>query len=139
MSSKLLRSCTILAGLFAVAAVLPSSLGAQSSRTADSSATPRQPSTAAMPAPVAAAQLALMGGPRAAPAGVTRLELPSPLGLAAQRSEGGAHIGAGPNLALMGTGAAAVIVGLMIGGSGGTAVAVGGGALGLVGLYRYIR
>lgn len=46
---------------------------------------------------------------------------------------------AGPDVALMGVGAAAVIVGLLIGGDGGTALAIGGGALGLVGLYRYLR
>jgi len=39
----------------------------------------------------------------------------------------------------MGAGAAAIIVGLMIGGDGGTIVAISGGVIGLVGLFRYIR
>jgi hypothetical protein len=45
----------------------------------------------------------------------------------------------GPNLALVGVGAAAVVVGLLIGGDGGSAVAIGGAVVGLVGLYRYMR
>jgi len=32
-----------------------------------------------------------------------------------------------------------VVVGLLVGGDGGAAVAIGGGVLGLVGLYRYLR
>jgi hypothetical protein len=39
----------------------------------------------------------------------------------------------------MGVGAAAVVIGLMIGGNGGTVVALTGGVLGLVGLYRFLR
>jgi hypothetical protein len=49
------------------------------------------------------------------------------------------NVNAGPNLALMGAGAAAIVIGLLIGGDGGTALAVGGGVVGLVGLYRYLR
>jgi len=47
--------------------------------------------------------------------------------------------GHGSSLALMGVGGAAVVVGLLVGGDGGAAVAIGGGVLGLVGLYRYLR
>jgi hypothetical protein len=39
----------------------------------------------------------------------------------------------------MGTGGAGVIIGLLVGGNGGTAIALGGGIVGLVGLYRYLR
>jgi hypothetical protein len=39
----------------------------------------------------------------------------------------------------MGAGAAALIVGLVIGGDAGKVVAIGGGAMGIVGLYRYLR
>jgi len=45
----------------------------------------------------------------------------------------------GSNLAMMGVGAAAVVIGLMVGGDGGTILALGGGVVGLVGLYRYLR
>jgi hypothetical protein len=138
MLSKSVRSFAILAALFGGAAVLPSSVSAQSSGTADSVAAAARTPTVAALAPVATTSLALMAGPRIAPAGIIRLQQLHPLGLAESRDES-AHVGAGSNLALMGTGAAAVVVGLMIGGSGGNAVAVGGGILGLVGLYRYIR
>jgi hypothetical protein len=51
--------------------------------------------------------------------------------------EAGGNVG--PNLALLGVGAAAVVTGLLIGGDGGHAVAIGGAVVGLVGLYRYMR
>ena len=141
MSSTLARSSAILAVLFAGALVLPSSLSAQGSGTSDSAA--RRTAMAATRASVAVSDttpLRLVGaGPRIAPAGITRLEQPGLLGPAEPRRDESAHMGGGSNLALMGTGAAAVVAGLMIGGSGGSAVAVGGAALGLWGLYRYIR
>ena len=49
------------------------------------------------------------------------------------------NIGAGRNVAMMGVGVAAIIVGSLIGGDGGTIIAIGGGVIGLVGLYRYLR
>lgn len=45
----------------------------------------------------------------------------------------------GPNVALMTVGGAGLIVGLIIGGDVGLAIATTGGVLGLVGLYRYLR
>jgi hypothetical protein len=36
-------------------------------------------------------------------------------------------------------GAAGIIVGSLIGGDSGTVIAVGGGIIGLFGLYRYLR
>ena len=45
----------------------------------------------------------------------------------------------GSDLALVGVGAAAVVVGLLVGGDSGTVIAVGGGVIGLIGLYRYLR
>ena len=87
----------------------------------------------AAPASVAPASL----GPRTAPAGIdTRAATDSASPLVPQQ---GRHLGAGSNLALMGAGAAAIIVGLMIGGDGGTIVAITGGVIGLVGLFRFIR
>jgi hypothetical protein len=49
----------------------------------------------------------------------------------------GLHEGQG--MALMVVGGAAMIGGLLIGGSGGDAVAIGGLAVGLIGLYQYVR
>ena len=45
----------------------------------------------------------------------------------------------GSDLALMGVGGAAVVVGLLVGGDAGAAVAIGGGVVGLIGLYRYLQ
>jgi hypothetical protein len=138
MSSQFFRSSMLFAALFVGAAILPSSLRAQRIAAADRGDTIRQASIVATRAPVATVDSAPAAVRRLAPAGITRLAQPSPLGLA-QRREEGAHVGVGPNLALMGTGAAGVVVGLMVGGNGGAAIAVGGGVLGLVGLYRYLR
>jgi hypothetical protein len=49
------------------------------------------------------------------------------------RARGNTHV------AMMGVGAAAVVVGLIIGGDNGTIIATVGGVIGLVGLYRYLR
>lgn len=49
------------------------------------------------------------------------------------------EVGAGSNVALMAVGAAAVLIGLLIGGDSGTFIAIGGGVLGLYGLFRYMR
>ncbi len=75
-------------------------------------------------------------GPRLAPSGL-RMERENSRPNAPVPRDPGANVG--PNLALMGVGAAAVVVGLLIGGDGGNAVAVGGAVVGLVGLYRYMR
>jgi hypothetical protein len=45
----------------------------------------------------------------------------------------------GTNVALMAVGATAVVVGLLLGGEAGTIVAVTGGVIGLVGVYRWVR
>jgi hypothetical protein len=47
--------------------------------------------------------------------------------------------GYGQPVALMVVGGAAVLVGLIIGGSAGTAIAIGGAVAGLVGLYQYLQ
>lgn len=49
------------------------------------------------------------------------------------------NVGVGPNIALMVVGAAGIVAGALIGGGAGTAVAVGGAAVGLYGLYRLLR
>jgi hypothetical protein len=47
--------------------------------------------------------------------------------------------GSAPGTALMIVGGAAILVGLVIGGSAGGAIAVGGAVAGLVGLYQYLQ
>jgi hypothetical protein len=43
------------------------------------------------------------------------------------------------NVALMIVGGAAIAVGAVVGGDAGTIMMVGGGVIGLIGLYRYVR
>lgn len=75
-------------------------------------------------------------GPRLAPVGLTTTSFSTTNAPAPQPDD---NANMGPNLALMGAGAAGVVVGLLIGGDGGTAIALGGGVVGLIGLYRYLR
>lgn len=49
------------------------------------------------------------------------------------------HLGAGQNVALMVVGAAAIIVGAIIGETAGILLAVTGAAIGLYGLYNFIQ
>jgi hypothetical protein len=124
MISYLFRSSAVLAILFVGATALPSSLRAQLSAVAD-----RDTAAQSSPAPPAA-------GPRIAPAGVTRLAAPIDLARSPRENDG---VHAGSDLAMMGVGGAAVVIGLLIGGDVGTVVAISGGVFGLIGLYRYLR
>jgi hypothetical protein len=133
MHSHPFRSLGFLAALLAGAAFPPSSLRAQQRAAADSDSSAAQAPTVATPAPVA-----VLAGPRVAPVGVQRLVHAPSIDIG-QPPDESAHVGVGSNLAMMGAGAAAVVVGLMIGGNGGTLVALGGGVIGLIGLYRYLR
>lgn len=126
MNSHTFRSAAFVAALLIGAAVVPSSLAAQGTMPRDTISTVVLPTAFGVSAPT-------LGGPRAAPAGITRPVAADSL-YAADRS-----VGMGSNLALMGVGAAALVVGLMVGGDGGTIIALSGGVLGLVGLYRYLR
>lgn len=74
-------------------------------------------------------------GPRIARAGVS----PAAVSALAPLQGSDTRLGAGPNVAMMGVGVAAVVIGLLVGGDGGAAIAIGGGALGLYGLFRYLR
>jgi hypothetical protein len=96
-----------------------------------------QASTVATPAPVSTANSAPAAGPRRAPAPIITSLLASPLDLS--QPQGGRGVGAGSDIAMMGTGAAAVVVGLLVGGESGTIISFTGGVIGLVGLYRYLR
>jgi hypothetical protein len=40
---------------------------------------------------------------------------------------------------MMGVGVAGVVIGSMVGGNGGAMIAIGGGVIGLIGLFRYLR
>ena len=136
MLSYSLKSTVILATLFIGAALLPSSLRAQRSAATDSLNTAHLSAAAAL-GPVALAD-APAAARRVAAVGITRRMHVNPLKLDPPQGRSG-NVGVGPNLALMGTGAAGVVIGLLVGGDGGAAIAVGGGILGLVGFYRYLR
>ena len=84
--------------------------------------------------PAAVRDSAARGGPLASPVALRTLPRPTPLVPAPQD-----NMGAGQNVAMMVVGAAAIVTGAIIGGNGGTAIAVGGGVIGLVGLYRYMK
>lgn len=60
----------------------------------------------------------------------------APLKVSSAAAAGGLHQGEG--IALMAVGGAGLIAGLLVGGNAGTAVAIGGLAVGLVGLYQYV-
>lgn len=134
MSKSTFRSLAVLGALFAGAVVLPSSLLAQRGAVTDSGAAAATVATSVATDTVNSATAA---GPRAAPSGITTSQARRP-GLAEMQNRND-NIGVGSNLALMGVGAAGVVIGLLVGGDGGAAIAIGGGVLGLVGLYRYLR
>ena len=77
-----------------------------------------------------------LAGPRFSRAGVS---IPLTASALSPVQGSDTHLGAGPNVAMMGVGVAGVVIGLLVGGDGGAAIAIGGGALGLYGLFRYLR
>ncbi|MEO7966223.1 MAG: hypothetical protein ABIT38_20165 [Gemmatimonadaceae bacterium] len=132
------RSLIVAAVLLAGSAVAPASLHAQQgipSTRPDSSAIALPSVTTFGTVPTAPASP--RAGMRSAPAGINLATTHAPFVVG--QPAGDAHIGAGSNIALMGVGAAAIVVGLLIGGNGGYAIAVGGGVIGLLGLYRYLQ
>ncbi|MCK6478392.1 MAG: hypothetical protein HUU26_06840 [Gemmatimonadaceae bacterium] len=123
-----LRRQLVLAAV-SIGAALPASLQAQQ---ADRG---RAANVAdAVPMVVDSALAPVLTGPRVAPAGVV---LPARTGAPSPAPEAG--VNAGSNVAMMGVGAAGIIVGSMIGGDSGTLIAVGGAVIGLVGLFRFLR
>ena len=129
------RSLLIAAALLTGTLLSPWSISAQLSTPSDSAAvTLRTVTTTAI---VPATTPASNAGPRLATGGVNVDRTPTPFVVGQPAPD--QHMGAGSNLALMGVGAAGVVVGLLIGGNGGDAIAIGGGVLGLLGLYRYLR
>lgn len=128
MFSYTFNSRALAVTLLITAALLPSSVRAQRIAANDSLR------MAVLAAPIAMAHTSN----RVVPVGISRLARADNSGLV-QTQDQGRHLGVGQNLALMGVGGAAVVIGLLVGGNSGTAIAVGGGALGLVGFYRYLR
>lgn len=110
---------------FVAALAVPSALSAQQV-TADAVAP-----VVAAPAPVVTA------GPVVAQAGIVRpaLVVETTVGTL----QDGTYSSNRNNVAWMGVGAAALIVGLLIGGDAGSVVAITGGVIGLIGLFRYLN
>lgn len=134
-SHRITRSLTMSILLAGAVVLQPSFVSAQQSSTVDrgilelgSAASTRGVGVAAPSAPV---------GPVVIPSATWRpmvVELPGEQVSAAvaQRSDRN-------NVAWMAVGAAALMVGLLIGGDAGTVVAVTGGVIGLMGLFRYMN
>jgi hypothetical protein len=96
-------------------------------------AAPAAATEPAVPQPTAATPPAA-AGPTADAAAVGVRHAPVPNDAAPARRGG-----YGQPVALMVVGGAAVLVGLIIGGGAGTAIAIGGAVAGLVGLYQYLQ
>ena len=90
-----------------------------------------------LPSHVATGDSSSALGPRIVRVGATAPIVVSPIAASPQGNS--AHVGAGSNVALMGVGAAAIVIGLLVGGDGGAMISIGGGVLGLYGLFRYLR
>ena len=93
-------------------------------------------SLAPAPAPVALATPVAepTTGPTLAAASVAVRHAESPVSNAPAR-----RAGYGQPVALMVVGGAGLLTGLIIGGDAGTAIAVGGAVVGLIGLYQYLQ
>lgn len=133
MTSSRTRSFAV-AALTLTAVLLPLSVNAQVRPATDpDSAMVRRPEVTMA---ATATRVDTLAGPRFARAGVS---VPAAVAGLAVRKESDSHLGAGPNVAMMGVGVAGVVIGSMVGGDGGAAIAIGGGVLGLIGLFRYLR
>ena len=137
MSLQSVRSAVLLGALLIGAGTFPSSLSAQQGANDGRDGLSGQVPTILMSAWVATASPASTVGPRLAPAGFTRALADSTPTLSPPNDD--SRMGAGKNVAMMGVGVAAVGVGILIGGDGGNILALTGGVVGLVGLYRYLR
>lgn len=122
MSTSLFRSFAIVGLMLASVAVLPAQ-----------SVTDAAP-TAAVTVPVASDAPV---GPRAAQSVVAL-----PVSAAETALDGALQSSRGTdrsNVAWMAVGAAALMIGLLIGGDAGSVVAISGGVIGLIGLFRYMN
>lgn len=144
MHSLRVRTLALFASMLVGAAIAPRSLYAQQRVAAvvtDSS--PTTPSVVVLPSVTTVAVVPpIPSQPVAGPRNMqSALASPSPSAsfMVGESQNNDAHVGAGTNLALMGVGAAGVLVGLLVGGDGGTIISLTSGVIGLVGLYRYLR
>jgi hypothetical protein len=136
------RSAAFLATLlFAGAAALPSGTLAQQGSGAELGDTLSAPAAAPSPVPATAAGPAppATANPLAMGLGIASVELvrwapDSPVVAFLPQD----RVRAGPNIAMMAVGGAALVTGLIIGGDG-HVIAAGGVVVGLIGLYRYLR
>jgi len=121
--------------LLATAAVLAVPAAAHAQRAVPSSFAPAAfaPSLAPAAAPAPAEPVARPFASESSDATVTRAA--ESKDVLAPRD----HANVGPNVGLMIIGGAAIITGSVIGGSGGTLIAVGGAVVGLYGLYKYLH
>ena len=76
--------------------------------------------------------------PLLVPFGITMPVPASPLALSmAPKQDDGVHVGA--NLALVGVGAAALVIGMVMDSDAGTIISVAGGVVALIGFYRWLK
>ena len=131
------RFITAVAVLFAAAGTLAAQGAAQNASVSASQvpavAAPTAQQTPAA-APAAEQPVSLAPFEQNASVGVHALSPSGPVPLAPPRRE---HVGS--NVALMIVGGAVLIVGAIVGGTAGTIIMVGGGVIGIVGLYRYLQ
>jgi len=90
--------------------------------------------TVSSPVSISAMPTAATVGPTIASASIAVRNASTPATLAARH-----HGGMGQPEILMIVGGAALLVGLVIGGGAGDAIAIGGGVAGLIGLYQYLQ
>jgi hypothetical protein len=88
----------------------------------------------ATPAPAAAQPLSLAPLEQNARVGVHALSPSGPAPIAPPRPD---HVGS--NVALMIVGGVVLIIGAVVGGTPGTLIMIGGGVVGVIGLYRYLQ
>jgi len=121
----------LFASLAVAAALAPAALAAQSF-SGPAALAPASPAPVVAAAPAATPSMV-----RPDVAGISvKADANAPL---AVNTAAAAGLHQGEGVALMAVGGAGLIAGLLIGDSAGTAVAIGGLAVGLVGLYEYVR
>ncbi|HSU96711.1 MAG TPA: hypothetical protein VLI40_05740 [Gemmatimonadaceae bacterium] len=121
----------LFASLAVAVALAPAALAAQSF-SGPAALVPASPAPVVAAAPAAAPSMV-----RPDVAGISvKSDANAPL---AVNTAAAAGLHQGEGVALMAVGGAGLIAGLLIGDSPGTAVAIGGLAVGLVGLYEYVR
>jgi len=137
------RSAARLAALvFAGAVALPSGASAEWGARVDLGDTISAPSAATNPLPVPAPDPAAVAAisPLTVGLGIGSVDFvrwtPTSPVVAFPPQD---RVRAGPNIAMMAVGGAALVTGLIIGGDGGYVIAAGGAVIGLIGLYRYLR